>query len=205
MISGIFGLPGSGKSMLLAKAAWLALHGRPLIIGNNVLHDGKYSHIVTNFPLDGCAKLEFNKLGLVGYYDTLFLIDEIMMYADSRNFKSFTDELKYFFSQHRKYKCTIIWASQNYDDCDKKIRGVTDKYFYVRRSGWFGGRVSVVSPIDSYLRVQDGKIQSGYELAPPLMRSLLWLPRWWNVIDSYQTIGRDNLPEVKQLPMWGDK
>ncbi len=196
MISGVFGLPGSGKSMLLTNAAYNALNHRPFRIGSNLVHDGRYEHVVTNFPLDGCDRLDFDALGKYNFRKCLFCIDEIMMYCDSRNFKSFSDDLKFFFSQHRKFESTIIWTSQSYDDCDKKVRGLTDKYFYCRR---VFEKVSLVSPINSFLDVRDGAIKSGYELAPILQTKILWLPRWWGVVNSYQIIGKDNLPEPEYL------
>lgn len=202
MISGIFGLPGSGKSMLLCNAVYNALKHRPFIIGGNVLHTGDYDTIITNFPMSGCYKLDFETLGKVGYKRTLFCIDEMMMYADSRNFKTFSDDLKFFFSQHRKFENEIIWTSQNYDDSDKKIRGLTDKYYYCRRSplAWF----SFVSPINTYLKIEDGNIKSGYELAPLIATKILYLPKWWKMVDSYQIIGRDELPKpnFNKIKMW---
>lgn len=191
MISGVFGLPGSGKSMLLAGCADSALHGKPFRVGRNSLHKGKYEHILTNFPMAGCEQLDFEVLGKAGIFDSLILIDEIMMYADSRNFKTFSDELKFFFSQHRKMGLDIVWTSQSYDDSDKKIRGLTDKYFYCRRMAL--PSFSFVSPINSYLRVEQGVIKSGYELESPLMSRILYLPKYWDLVDSYQMIGRNTL------------
>lgn len=49
MISGIFGLPGSGKSVYLAKCAKYALDGRPVRVGGHTLHHGDYDNVFTNF------------------------------------------------------------------------------------------------------------------------------------------------------------
>ena len=199
MISGVFGLPGSGKSMFLCHAAYNALKHKPFVVGGNVLHTGDYDMIQTNFPMSGCYQLDFETLGRIGYTRTLFLIDEMMMYCDSRNFRTFSDDLKFFFSQHRKAECDIVWTSQSYDDTDKKVRGLTDKYFYCRRSSlaWF----SFVSPINTYLRVEEGQIKSGYELAPVLATKILYLPKWWKLVDSYQIIGHKELPKPDPLKM----
>lgn len=191
MMTGIFGLPGSGKSMLLAGCADSALHGKPFRVGRNILHNGKYKHVLTNFPMTGCEKLEFDCLGKYSITDSLILIDEIMMYADSRNFKTFSDDLKFFFSQHRKLGLDIVWTSQSYDDSDKKIRGLTDKYFYCRRMAL--PNFSLVTPINTYLRVEQGCIKSGYELDSPIMSKILYLPKYWDLVDSYQTIGKTDL------------
>lgn len=199
LISGVFGLPGSGKSMFLAAAADSAIHHKKFVVGGNILHYGDYDSILTNFPFDGCGQFNFDFLGKYAYERTLFLIDEMMMYADSRNFKSFSDDLKFFFSQHRKMHCEIIWSSQSYDDTDKKIRGLTDKYFYCRRSAL--ASFSFVSPINSYLRVEDGAIKSGYELGHPIMTKILYLPKYWKMVDSYQIIGHKEMEKAK-IEMW---
>lgn len=124
MVSGGFGLPGSGKSLWLARQADRALKGKRLHVGTYDLQSipgMQYDRIYTNFSFPGAFVLQFETLGLCAYENCLILIDEIMMYADSRDFKSFTPELKHFFSQHRKMHCDVIWVSQMYDDCDKKF------------------------------------------------------------------------------------
>ena len=126
MVSGIFGLPGSGKSLLLGLIADRACKGKS--INYKSLHIGKcrtYETVYTNFPFKGACKLDFERLGHDNYRNCLILIDEIMMLADSRNFKNFGDNLKFFFSMHRHFDIDLVYASQCYDDVDKKIRGIT--------------------------------------------------------------------------------
>ena len=103
MISGIFGLPGSGKSVYLAKCAKYALDGRPVRVGGHTLHHGDYDNVFTNFPVKGCKQLEWSRLGKVEIRNALLICDEIMMYADSRQYKNFSDDLTFFFAEHRKF------------------------------------------------------------------------------------------------------
>ena len=119
MIIGVFGLPGAGKTTFLASAAQHLLNGKKFL----GLSPSKV--VFTNFYCKGCYKLDFDKLGIYNFSDCNILIDEIMLLADTRNFKTFPESLKRFFSQHRKtlgdgHGC--LWCSQYYDDCDKKIR-----------------------------------------------------------------------------------
>lgn len=190
MVSGAFGLPGSGKSLWLADLALTALKEKPLKVGGYSLqsiYGQTYDRIYTNFPMDGCYQLDFDTLGKCCYVNCLFLCDEIMMYADSRDFKTFSKELKLFFSQHRKMRCDFIWTSQMYDDCDKKIRGITEKFYYIRRS--FFPNVSEVLPIESFFDIKDGQIRSGQEFGRRLNRSYFYRPRLYKNIDSYRIIG----------------
>lgn len=203
MIAGVFGLPGSGKSVFLSKIAFQAQNGKSTFVGSYCLQNGCYDRIYTNFPIQNCYKFDFEKLGHYNYTNSLFLIDEIMMYADSRNFKSFSDDLKFFFSQHRKFKNAVVWCSQSYDDTDKKIRNLTNCFCYIRPFPWFPSKFSYVSPINPFLRFENGQIMSGYELAPPIQSRLIYLPKYWNLFDSYSPVGKEkkNLVDVDAV-MW---
>ena len=132
MIQGVFGLPGMGKSTFMTKCAVMSLKGKTFM-------GVKPKKIVfTNFECQGCYKLDFDKLGLYNFCDCLILIDEIMLFADTRNFKTFPEHLKRgFFAKHRHSNIDIIWCSQYWDDCDKKIRVLTQKFYLMEKSKIF--------------------------------------------------------------------
>lgn len=161
MISGIFGLPGSGKTLYLSYLADRAVKGKNLNFKNQFYSMFRsYEKVYTTFPFSGAYQLDFELLGKVKFENCLILIDEIMMFCDSRNFKSFGQNLKFFFSQHRHFAIDIVYASQAYDDVDKKIRNVTDSYYYISR--WLG-TYSRVQPIRSLFTISGGSIISGYQ------------------------------------------
>ena len=115
MVSGIFGLPGSGKSLLLGLIADRAVKGKSINYKSlNIGRCRSYETVYTNFPFNGACKLDFESLGHSDYRDCLILIDEIMMLADSRNFKNFGDNLKFFFSMHRHFNIDLVYASQEW-------------------------------------------------------------------------------------------
>lgn len=201
MISGVFGLPGAGKSVFLAKCVDRALKGKSLMIGGNYLHYGKYDYVLTNFYCQGCYRFDFEQLGKVDFHDCLFLCDEISLLADARNFKTFSEDAKFFFSQHRKGGNTFIWCSQSYDDVDKRIRNLTDNYYYIRPSSLFSDRFSTVIPITPYFDIEQGRPTTGYQFAPRASFSHVYLPRYWNLIDSYAYVNSKEL--VKMSPdLW---
>lgn len=161
MISGIFGLPGSGKTLYLSYLADRAVKGKNLNFANQFYSMFQhYETVYTTFPFCGACKLDFEMLGKAKFENCLILIDEIMMFCDSRNFKSFGENLKFFFSQHRHFGIDVVYASQAYDDVDKKIRNVTDSYYYISR--WYGN-YSRVQPIRACFKVANGSIMSGYQ------------------------------------------
>lgn len=190
MISGGFGLPGSGKSLWLAHCASKGLAGKRLHVGTYDLQSipgMKYERVYTNFSFPGAYVLDFETLGKCYYHDALILVDEIMMYADSRDFKSFSTELKHFFSQARKYRCDVIWVSQMYDDCDKKIRGITQNFYYLRHS--FIPGFTEVLPIESFFDIKEGRIQSGQQFSRVINRGFFRRKPLFQLVDSYESIG----------------
>ena len=160
MVSAVFGLPGAGKSLLLSWIGHRAIEGKSINVhGFACGFFDKYERVYTNFPLEGAYKLDFDLLGIADYNHCLILIDEIQLFADSRNFKNFSEYLSNFFTQHRKDHIDLIWCSQSFKNCDLRIRSVTDKLYYIDRS-WFN--LIRVRSINSYFRV-NGDIQEGYE------------------------------------------
>ena len=131
MICGVFGLPGSGKTLL---ASWLcsrAIAGKSINVHgfNCGAFDKQYSRVYTNFPAVGAYKLDFETLGFCEYKNCLMICDELQIFADSRNYKNFGENLREFFSEHRKDKIDFIWLTQAPDMADKRIRSLTDRIY----------------------------------------------------------------------------
>lgn len=189
MIVGVFGLPGMGKTTFLTKLAYKCLHGRGWM-------GFKHHDIVfTNFECQGCYKLDFSTLGVYQYENALILIDEIMLLADTRNFKTFPAHLKYFFAMHRHHGLEICWASQYYDDCDKKIRVLTDRYYIMSALGKF----TIVKPIDRRIACEGGKILDDYQTGNPISWRWVFRPHYYKYFDSF---AHADLPQLPQLELW---
>lgn len=191
MVIGVFGLPGMGKTSFLTKCAQMCLQGK------SFMHLPFHSHVFTNFECQGAYKLEFDKLGIYHYEDALILIDEIMLLADSRDFKSFPEHLKYFFSHHRHFNCTVLYCSQYWTDCDKRIRGVTDRYYLITKSNFLP--VTYIKPIIRDFGVERGEIVDGYTLGAPVTWSFVWRPRWYKYFDSFT---QRQLQPIPELELW---
>lgn len=128
MIKCYFGVPGCGKTTQLTKIAIKELKRMALGLS-------KYKHIYTiNFECAGCTKIHFDDLAKYKFYDSLFLIDEITIDADNRSFKTFSKEHRDFFLLHRHLGLDIIYATQNYENVDKKIRDITNDLWYMTKS-----------------------------------------------------------------------
>ena len=143
MVQGIFGLPGSGKSTYLAKIA--------------KKYQKKGIKVYSNFYIKGCYQLDFDDLGIHDYSDCCILIDEISLFADSRNWKNYSAPLRYYMACHRHYNAVIYYASQSYKDCDLRIRNITDTLYYIRPS-LFGLSVLTLKGIE-HIVVQSAKAE----------------------------------------------
>lgn len=172
MISGVFGLPRSGKTTYLASLAARALR--------------KGRKVYTNFYCSGCYTLDFDALGAYDYSDCLILIDEISLFCDCRSWKNYTDNMKYFFALHAHYGVDVVYCSQSYTDCDKKIRNVTD-YLYQITPWRFG--FSRVRPIDKSFVIEKGKVSEFYQTVG--FGRLIYRPAYYKMFDSFE---RKELP-----------
>ena len=125
MIKGYFGVPGVGKSTTLVR---IARKEQKRVIK-------RYENIYTiNIDIKGCKKITRKELERYRFENALILWDEITMDADNREFKTFSKDLRDFFILHRHLGCDIIYATQNYENVDKKIRDLTSELWYMSKS-----------------------------------------------------------------------
>jgi len=112
MIIGITGLPGSGKTYMLACR-----------IGLTKIKQG--IPVYANFSLEGAIR--YNDLSEVyNVVNGVILIDEINLLCPSRFWQSFPPELLYMWAQSRKNGLDIYWTSQSEKRADVVIREVTN-------------------------------------------------------------------------------
>lgn len=202
MVSGIFGLTGAGKSTFLAWCADRAQRGKRLRIGFQAaggvdLSDiRRYDRIYSNFPLLGCYPLDWDSLGVWDYHDCLILIDEIMMLADSRAWKTYPENVKYFFSHHRHYNTDCVFCSQSYKDCDIRIRNLAAQYLYIKAAGAF----TEVVPVHHLMDVRGGQIDDWYETGGFLARRFIRRKRLYHMFDSHSRRCLEPVPDT--LTLW---
>lgn len=121
MIKCYFGVPGCGKSTILVRE----------YLKNRKRYDNIYTINIqiANVPMIDKSDLEEYK-----FKNCLILWDEITMDADNREFKSFSKNLRDFFILHRHLGCDIIYATQNFENVDKKVRDLTSELWYMSKS-----------------------------------------------------------------------
>lgn len=198
MITAFIGSPGCGKSTALAWVARRATRkpGKPIYICGSPVSTG-HSHLFTNFFFPGAYVLDYEKLGKYKFEDALILIDEMNMYSDNRDYKNFSNCLKWFYSQHRKMHLDIIWASQSADS-DKKIRERTVGFYMISPTIIPG--VTQFRLLEPFTDVVNYNIVSGYDWG---RRQFFFTRPLYKLFDSYQTFGidGDSLPPVP-LQLW---
>ena len=121
MIKAYFGTPGCGKSTTLVR--------------EYRKNRKKYKHIYTiNIDIKGCKRINKEDLEKYKFNNSLILWDEITMDADNREYKNFSKPLRDFFLLHRHLGCDIIYATQNFENVDKKVRDLTSELWYMSKS-----------------------------------------------------------------------
>ena len=194
MISLYFGLPGVGKTTILASHALRAAKAMKC----KRKQKKSYKHVYSNVPLsiEGVTYIDNECIGKYDLSDSLILIDEGTIFADSRDFKSFNAEKVYFFLLHRHFSCDIEIFVQQWDALDRKIRCITDRVYYVYKSGFFRFWFSKFYRIPYGIIIPDGKSDSeklgeivqGYCKPHWLIRLFaprVFRPRYYKYFDSW--------------------
>lgn len=194
MVSLFFGLPGSGKTTVLAKLAY------------DAVKKGKYDYIFTNVHLNipGVTYIDNECIGRYELHDCLLLIDEATLFADARAYKSFDKGKLSYFLEHRHRHADIILFTQQWDGVDRKIRVITDRVYYVYKTVLTGKWISKYYRIPYGIVIPDpkkggdrlGEIIQGYSKPPALVRLFarrIYRPRYYKYYDSWEL---DPLPDL---------
>lgn len=194
MIRTYFGLPGSGKTTLMASHALKYTKRKDFNVYCNVP-----LNIPKVIPID-----DKKHIGKYRLHDGVILIDEATVFADSRKFKDFSDDLVKLFCYHRHFRLDIELYSQGYDRLDKTIRTLTDKVYWIRKVGGFTFSVNV--PMDVFIPKRDvadeqgtaGEIVNGYyrpSLWSYLFCEKIWRRKYYPYFDSFNTYDLPELPD----------
>lgn len=187
-----FGLPGSGKTTLLTAHA----------LKYSKKHNyNVYSNVPLNIP--SVIPIENDMVGKFNLNNGVILIDEATIFADSRNFKNFSDALVKFFVMHRHFKVDVELFLQNYNRTDLTIRMLADKVYWIRKLG--GISMAVEIPMDVFIPKKDvaddngtaGEIVNGY-YRPPFFYYLfcekIIRKKYYPYFDSFSTYKLPDLP-----------
>lgn len=187
---GIFGKPGSGKTMLLTKEVYK--------------HIKKGWEVYVDFPCNIDKVQQFDdtafkegkwlpdsrgKNGKIRK-KILLVIDEIGTLYNNRDFKNnFNPVTLKWWKEHRHKGVKIIYASQAYNDMDKKLRVLTDCYYLLKKPFFklirFAKLVTVNTEISNDNKESGGQIIDLYKYSPFTQWKFLFLPFWVNKFNSY--------------------
>lgn len=199
-ISLYFGLPGCGKTTMLASIALKESRRRPR----------RYQHIYSNVPLkiDGVTFIDNDCLGKYDISDALVLIDEATLFANNRNWKQFGNERTEYFLLHRHFNVDIIFFAQEWASLDKRIRSITDRVYYVYKGFWTRSFLTCCYRIPYGIIIPDpkkaeggeklGEIIQGYckpNIIVRLFSPKLFRPLYYKYFDSWERPYRDPLPD----------
>lgn len=195
-----FGLPGSGKTTLMAYYAKKATS-----------RFSRYKNVYSNVGLaiPGVIHIDNDCVGRYNLSDGLLLLDEATLFADSRDYKSFSKNKISFFLLHRHYNVDVYLFTQQWDGVDKKIRVITDRVYYVYKSIFLGKWFTSFYRIPYGIIIPDpnnkkggngeklGEIIQGYAKPHWLVRLFspkVFRPFYYKYFDSWEA------PVLKPLP-----
>ena len=196
-VSLYFGLPGAGKTTLMA---YLACKG---------VKSKRYQHVYVNVRMQivGVTYIDNNCIGRYDLSDCLLLIDEATLFADSRAYKEFDKSKLTYFLEHRHYNADISLFTQQWDGVDRKIRVITDRVYYIYKGMLLGRWWSTYYRIPYGIIIPDprkdksseklGDIVQGYCKPNILIRMFapkLFRPKYYKYFDSWER------PELPPLP-----
>lgn len=166
MITIVFGLPGCGKSTYLCKLA-KEYNKKNFVVYSNI----------DLFGLDH-IKIENSDIGKYDISDGVLLIDEAMLFVNSRDYKSFSKSLVSFFCQYRHFNLDIFLFTQRYDGLDVTIRSLADRFIYLRKSHLRS--FTKIIPIScGYMIPEDVPDEIKYGFRAPSRLSQLFCKRFW--------------------------
>ena len=201
-ISLYFGLPGCGKTTMLASIALRESRRRPR----------RYENIYSNVPLriDGVTFIDNECIGQYDLCDALLLVDEATLFANNRDWKKFGHDKTEFFLLHRHFNVDIIFFAQEWASLDKRIRSITDKVFYVYKGFWTRSFLTSCYRIPYGIIIPDPKKDNGEKLGeiiqgyckPNILVRLfspkLFRPLYYKYFDSWDKPDRPSLPDCYQ-------
>ena len=200
MVSLFFGLPGCGKTSLMVSRI-IKFHKKypKMNVYCNVPVTLDYVQFVTN-----------SQIGMFNLHDVTLFIDEASLFADSRDYKTFSKEKVQYFLLHRHYNVNIELYTQQWDAVDKKIRVITDKVYYVYKPFLLGHWITSYYRIPYGIIIPDpkkddstklGEIVQGYCKPNWFIRVFcprLFRPKVYKYIDSWSTPMLPELPTDSQ-------
>lgn len=198
-VSLYFGLPGSGKTTMMASLLLKAVKGK------------KYKNVYCNVHCDipGVTYIDNDCVGRYELRDGLICVDEASIFADSRDYKGFSSGMRDYFLLHRHYNVDIVLFTQQWDGVDRKIRVITDRVYYVYKGIFLGHWFTRCYRVPYGIIIPDpkqggeklGEIIQGYAKPNLLVRLFspwLFRPKYYKYFDSWECPPLPALPEKYQ-------
>lgn len=203
-ITCFFAPPGSGKSCALSLIANKEL--KRIKKGKS-----KYKYVFTNFAVVGCYRINLKDFEKYYIHDSLIILDEVTMEADSRDWKNISKNFVNFVVTHRHLNNDIICAVQDYTRLEKTLRSNVDRLYFLQRSPLpFFRRWTRAKQIFRELNINEytSELTLGYRFSTWVDRTFrksmyrrFYLPKAYGLFDSFDPYGLDKRKEMPVV-MW---
>lgn len=188
MINYVFGAQGAGKSTYGAYIAKKALRrGRK---------------VYSNYEIVGCTLIDSTDLGYYSFENSTIILDECGIDFSNRDFKkglmNDKDRLEYI-KKIRHYGADMYILSQGWDEVDKKLRDLAQRYFLIRKAIIFSG-LTLVRPVFKKCDIDDNTHEPCDYFVFGLPTSYMWIWRrpLYKMFNSFE---RKELPQYEWKPV----
>lgn len=175
-VSIVFGVPGCGKTTLVAMLAKKCQKYGIKCYANVDLYGIPYVRITSA------------DVGKYALTDGVVILDEASVDFNNRDFKNLGKHIILYAKYHRHYRTKVILLSQSYDDMDITFRRLSDRYYIMRR--WLLG-CSIMTPIRRKVGIDETthQIQDLYDFSPLAILTSGYILRrfYYRYFDSYST------------------
>lgn len=190
MITGVGGLPGSGKSYFLMERLYNSLLQGKMVYTNmsNVsIHKVAWSiHRSTGRPRTKILERfkilqtwEFPEIWKMNITNAEIILDEVMICWLARDWAKMDREVINWFSQHRKQRVNFTYAAQSLDKVDSTLRDMTQEFIIMRNTRFW--RFSVFRLPEMFLAIHFAEDQKNI-----LKREwIIPIKKYYNFYDSW--------------------
>lgn len=148
MITGIGGLPGSGKSYLALEHIYDSLYKGKVVYTNmrNIsIHKMAWSlHRSTGIArarfLDRIRFIDTWEMGEIWKKNVInceVVLDEVMVAWLGRDWAKMDRNIINWFSQHRKMRVNFTYIAQSLDKVDSTLKSMTQRFIYMRNTAFW--------------------------------------------------------------------
>lgn len=191
VIESFYGLPGTGKTTVMAAVATASLSGRYFC------DIPPKKRVFSNVPIPGTYVLTYDMIGTVDLSHSLILIDEACQWFDSRAWKTFPKHISDFFQTIRHEHSSVVMFYQAFNDVDLRLRSLCQTHYILQRLPL---DCTLIKPVEHKQDIYSYHPEDRYQYARWYRWRIVRRSRYYHLFDSYMRFREYNPPLLVPHP-----